>query len=109
MALLLLFSFVSNSKWKNEYSRKHSKLLETLTNFDRNSSCNPSRCMSLIGTWLPILSASNLRVNTVPKFWIPIYAFREGSCTGTNAGQLLNKKPLRNMTEIMLVRGAVNY
>ena len=45
--------------------------------------------MSRIGTWLPIRSASNLRVNTVAMFWIPIYAFREGSCTGTNAGQLL--------------------
>jgi hypothetical protein len=48
--------------------------------------------MSRIGTWLPIRSASNLRVNTVPKFWIPIYALREGSCTGTKAGQLLRLK-----------------
>jgi hypothetical protein len=47
--------------------------------------------------------------NIVPKFWIPIYAFREGSSTGTNAGQLLNKKPFRNMTEMMLVEGGINY
>uniref|UniRef100_A0A0A9FRW5 Uncharacterized protein n=1 Tax=Arundo donax TaxID=35708 RepID=A0A0A9FRW5_ARUDO len=56
--------------------------------------------MSLIGTWLPILSASNLRVNTVPKFWIPIYAFREGSCTGTNAGQLLPQLERAIATEL---------
>ena len=66
------------------------ELWKELTNLETNNSYNPSKCMSFTGTWLPIRSASNLLVKTVPIFWMPIYAFREGSCTGTNAGHKLH-------------------
>ena len=61
-----------------------------ITNLETNSSYNPPKCMSLTGTWLPIRSASNRLVKRIPMFWMPMYALREGSCTGTNAGHKLH-------------------
>ena len=74
-----------------------------LTNLETNNSYNPSKCMSFIGTWLPIWSASNLLVKTVPIFWMPMYDFREGSCTGTNAGHKLQNYTLANFNRVTMV------
>lgn len=73
---------------QGSYTRKY-ELGQKLTNLETNNSYRPSKCMSFTGTWLQIRSASNLLVKMVPIFWIPINAFLEGSCTGTNAGHKL--------------------